>query len=78
MAQATTQSAFLLRDGFPSYGRPPLTPAFGAVPVGTRPNTSVAYFDPDQVAPISYQSRPMPPLSGAAGLRLRPQVLTAT
>ena len=56
VAQATTQSAFLLRDGFPPYGRPPLTPAFGAVPVGTRPNTSVAYFAPDQVAPVSYQS----------------------
>jgi len=55
-AQATTQSVFYLRDGLPAYTRPALTPGFGAVPVGTRPNTSVAFFDPDQVAPISYQS----------------------
>jgi Carboxypeptidase regulatory-like domain/TonB-dependent Receptor Plug Domain len=56
VAQATTQSAFLLRDGFPAYARPDLTPAFGAVPVGQRPNTSVAYFDPNQVTPVSYQT----------------------
>jgi hypothetical protein len=56
VAQATTQSAFLLRNGFPAYTRPDLTPGFGAVPVGQRPNTSVAYFDPNQVAPTSYQA----------------------
>jgi hypothetical protein len=56
VAQATTQSAFLLRNGFPAYSRPPLTDAFGAVPVGTRPTTSVAYFDPKQVLPTSYQT----------------------
>ena len=56
VAQATTQSAFLLRNGFPVYSRPELTPGFGAVPVGQRPNTSVAFFDPNQVAPISYQA----------------------
>jgi hypothetical protein len=55
-AQATSQSVFLLRDGLPAYSRPALTPGFGAVPVGTRPNTSVAFFDPNQVAPISYQT----------------------
>ena len=55
-AQATTQSVFYLRDGLPAYTRPGLTPGFGAVPVGTRPNTSVAFFDPNQVAPISYQA----------------------
>ena len=31
------------------------TSAYGAVSVGQRPNTSVAYFDPNQVAPTSYQ-----------------------
>jgi hypothetical protein len=56
VAQATTQSAFLLRNGFPAYSRPPLSDAFGAVPAGTRPTTSVAYFDPKQVLPTSYQT----------------------
>jgi hypothetical protein len=56
VAQATTQSAFLLRNGFPEYTRPDLTPEFGAVAVGQRPNTSVAYFDPNQVSPTSYQA----------------------
>jgi hypothetical protein len=56
VAQATTQSAFLLRNGLPPYSRPDLTAAFGAVPAGQRPNTSVAYFDPNQVAPVSYQT----------------------
>jgi hypothetical protein len=56
VAQATTQSAFQLRNGFPAYTRPELTPGFGAVAVGQRPNTSVAFFDPNQVAPTSYQA----------------------
>jgi hypothetical protein len=56
VAQATTQSAFRLRDGFPAYARPDLTPGLGAVPVGARPNTAVSYFDPHQVAPTSYQA----------------------
>ena len=56
VAQATTQSTFLLRDGFPAYSRPPLDDAFGAVPVGTRPTTSVGFFDPKQVLPTSYQT----------------------
>ncbi len=56
VSQATTQSAFRLRDGFPAYARPALTSAFGAVPVGTRPTTAVSFFDPHQVAPVSYQS----------------------
>ena len=55
VAQAETQSAFLLRDGFPAYTRPPLTPGFGAVPVGQKPNTAPSFFNPQQVAPISYQ-----------------------
>jgi hypothetical protein len=56
VAQATTQSAFRLRDGFPAYSRPDLNAGLGAVPVGTRPNTAVSYFDPHQVAPTSYQA----------------------
>lgn len=56
VSQATTQSAFRFRDGFPAYARPPLSPGFGAVPVGERPNTSVAFFNPNQLAPTSYQS----------------------
>jgi len=55
VSQATTQSAFQLRDGFPAYARPDLTAGFGAVAVGTRPNTAVSYFNPRQVAPTSYQ-----------------------
>lgn len=56
VAQATTQSAFLLRDGFPAFSRAPRTDAFGAVPPGSRPTTSIAFFDPNQKAPTSYQS----------------------
>jgi len=55
VSQATTQSAFRLRDGFPAYSRPDLNAAYGAVPLGTRPNTAVSFFDPHQVAPTSYQ-----------------------
>ena len=55
VAQATTQSVFMLRNGFPAYARPELNDAFGAVPVGTRPTTSVGFFDPNQKAPTSYQ-----------------------
>jgi hypothetical protein len=49
------QSALRLRDGFPAVSRPPLTAAFGAVAPGQTPNTAVAYFNPKQIAPISYQ-----------------------
>jgi hypothetical protein len=56
VAQAATQSAFVLRDGMPAYSRPALNDAFGAVPVGTKPTTSVSYFDPNQKAPTSYQT----------------------
>jgi hypothetical protein len=56
VSQATTESAFRLRDGFPAYARPELTAALGAVPIGTRPNTAVSFFDPHQVAPTSYQA----------------------
>jgi hypothetical protein len=56
VSQATTESVFRLRDGFPAYSRPELTSGFGAVPAGMRPNTSVSYFDPHQLAPTSYQA----------------------
>ena len=54
-AQAESQSSLQLRNGFPTAARQPLTPGFGAVPVGQKVNTSVAFFNPKQVAPISYQ-----------------------
>jgi hypothetical protein len=44
-----------LKNGFPAYARPALTPGFGAVPAGQTPNTSVSFFNPQQVAPTSYQ-----------------------
>ena len=55
VAQAETQSALFLRNGFPPAARQPLTPGFCAVPVGQKVNTSVSFFNPKQVAPISYQ-----------------------
>ncbi len=55
VAQAETQSAFQLSSGFPAYTRPPLTAGYGAVPVGQKVNTSISFFNPNQVAPISYQ-----------------------
>jgi len=50
-----TDSVIQLKNGFPSYSRPALTPGFGAVALGQTPNTSVAFFNPQQVAPTSYQ-----------------------
>ena len=55
VAGAETQSSLQLRNGFPAAVRQPLTPGFGAVPVGQKVNTSVSFFNPKQVAPISYQ-----------------------
>jgi len=55
VSQTETQSALQLRNGFPAATRQPLTPGFGAVPVGQKVNTSISYFNPGQVAPISYQ-----------------------
>ncbi|MES1258221.1 MAG: carboxypeptidase regulatory-like domain-containing protein [Acidobacteriota bacterium] len=55
VAQAETQSSLQLRNGFPAVVRQPLTAGFGAVPVGQKVNTSVSFFNPKQVAPISYQ-----------------------
>ncbi|HXJ44937.1 MAG TPA: hypothetical protein VNH18_36955, partial [Bryobacteraceae bacterium] len=54
-AQAASQIVFPLHNGFPAYTRPALTPAFGAVAKGATPNTAVSFFNPRQVAPISYQ-----------------------
>jgi hypothetical protein len=56
VAQAATQSAFRLRDGFPAYSRPALGDGVGAVAAGQKPNTAVAFFNPNQVAPTSYQT----------------------
>jgi hypothetical protein len=55
VAQAEFQSVFRLRDGFPAFSRQPLTPAFGAVPPGQRTTTAISFFNPKQVAPLSYQ-----------------------
>lgn len=55
VAQAETQSSLQLRNGFPAAVRQALTPGFGAVAVGQKANTAVSYFNPQQVAPISYQ-----------------------
>jgi hypothetical protein len=55
VGQADLQSAFRLRDGFPAMTRSALTAGFGAVAPGQRPNTAVAFFNPKQVAPLSYQ-----------------------
>jgi len=54
-AQAASSIVFPLQNGFPAYTRPALTPGFGAVPVGQSPNTAISFFNPNQVAPISYQ-----------------------
>jgi hypothetical protein len=53
--QADLLSALRLRDGFPEIVRLPLDSRFGAVPLGTRPNTSVGFFEPDRPTPVSYQ-----------------------
>jgi hypothetical protein len=55
VSQAATQYALQLRDGFPNATRQQLTTGFGAVPLGQKPNTAVSFFNPAQVAPISYQ-----------------------
>jgi hypothetical protein len=55
VSQAQTQIALQLRDGFPAVTRQALTPGFGAVAVGQKPNTAVSFFNPGQVAPISHQ-----------------------
>jgi len=54
-AQTASSIVFQLQNGFPAYTRPDLTLGFGAVAVGKSPNTAVSYFNPNQVAPVSYQ-----------------------
>jgi hypothetical protein len=54
-AQAASSIVFQLQNGFPAYTRHAPTPGFGAVAVGQSPNTAVSYFNPNQIAPISYQ-----------------------
>src|SRR5207245_4062338 len=54
-AQADLQNALQLRDGFPTIVRPPLDAAFGAVPLGQRPNTAVTFFERNRPTPVSYQ-----------------------
>ena len=56
VAQAVTDSAFRLREGFPAYSREPLTDGFGAVRAGERPYLAVSFFNPEQVVPIAYQT----------------------
>ena len=53
--QAVFQSALQLRNGFPVVTRPPLIDSFGAVPITQPTNTTVSFFNPEQVAPVSYQ-----------------------
>ena len=55
VAQADLQSVFRLRDGFPAVTRRALDAGFGAVPAESGRNTAVPFFNPKQVAPISYQ-----------------------
>jgi hypothetical protein len=57
VSQADFQSAMKLREGLPASAtaRPDLTSAFGAVKVGTKPVFAATFFDPHQIAPISYQ-----------------------
>jgi hypothetical protein len=50
--------AFLLADGLPPVSSPTtaqLTPGYGAVPVGTKPTTAVAFFNPNRSNGYLYQ-----------------------
>src|SRR5205823_13932020 len=58
VGQADLQSVFRLRDGFPAVTRPDLTAALGALPLDTNANTSVALFNPGQLATSSHQFNP--------------------
>jgi hypothetical protein len=51
--------AFLLSNGFPGASLPSqneLTPGYGAVSVGTKPTTTITYFDPNRVNGYMYQA----------------------
>ncbi|MEO5922747.1 MAG: carboxypeptidase regulatory-like domain-containing protein [Bryobacteraceae bacterium] len=54
-SQPDYQSVIQLRNGFPTVTRPALTAGLGAVPFGQKPTTAISFFNPKQVAPISYQ-----------------------
>jgi hypothetical protein len=54
-AQADLLSVFRLRNGFPPVARAPLNNGYGAAATGEEPYAAVGFFDPRQVAPISYQ-----------------------
>ncbi len=68
VSQPDYQSAMQLRNGFPSVTRPALGPGFGAVPLGQRPTTAISYFNPNQVAPVSYQYNLSVQMEAAKGL----------
>jgi hypothetical protein len=53
--QADLISAMRLREGFPAFEQPALTPAFGAVRLGERPNMSVGFYERNRPTPVSYQ-----------------------
>ncbi len=55
--QADLISAMQLRGGFPqsALNRPDLDAGFGVVPLGTRPNLAVGFFERERPTPISYQ-----------------------
>lgn len=48
-------TALQLQNGMPVIPRPALNDSFGAVPVGTKPTTSVAFFERNRPTPLSYQ-----------------------
>lgn len=51
--------AFILANGLPPVASPTtadLTPGFGAVPVGQKPTTAVAYFNPNRSVGYLYQA----------------------
>jgi hypothetical protein len=57
-SQVGITPALQLSTGFPSLTRPPvdqLGPGFGAVPVGSAPNTAVTFFERSRPTPISWQ-----------------------
>jgi Carboxypeptidase regulatory-like domain len=57
-SQPGITSAVQLQTGFPTLTRIPvdqLGPGFGAVPVGSTPNTAVTFFERSRPTPISFQ-----------------------
>ena len=57
-SQVGIAPALQLSNGFPALTRTPvdqLGPGFGAVPVGSAPNTAVTFFERSRPTPISWQ-----------------------